>query len=551
MRCRFHLYLAWCGVVLSYSAAAAESPPTAEWARLWNSPANHDDMGELVTVDPAGLIYTAGSSYIPSDVGEDFFLLCHDVDGNLLWFRTWGGAGNDHASGLENAGPGEVVLCGYSWDDGQPSLAVVKFDDTGTVVWERLHELDGVFWGSPPVMTVDAQLNILVAAGEGGDYRVVKFSGDGILLWSQSYDTDNHDFDVPTGITTDGAGAVYVTGWTGSPSAFVTVKFSSSGSFLWDQSEPGDIGSVFSPSRVAITPDGDVVVSGSTESVCGTFQARTWKLTPDTGVVSWIQIFPPDPCWSVHVRDLAVDSAGNTVVIGFGAIESSDGHFQTLKYNPDGTLLWHQAFDGPGDSTDEPAALEIDGAGNVYVAGYSTFTPQNRDFAGVKYSPAGQELWSLHWSGPFGTNDSARDIALHPLGDLVVTGSAYDPAHQEEAVTIYFHQDNPASVSPKGRSGQGASLSAARVVPVPASLSAGTLPAIHFRLETSGPVRLRIHDVGGDLVRTLAIPFCAQGENRVVWDRENGQGRPVGPGVYFFTLESGATSTTGRISLTR
>jgi flagellar hook assembly protein FlgD len=62
--------------------------------------------------------------------------------------------------------------------------------------------------------------------------------------------------------------------------------------------------------------------------------------------------------------------------------------------------------------------------------------------------------------------------------------------------------------------------------------------------ERGGPVRLRIYDVEGRLLRTLIDGTRAQGTAEVWWDGRDDAGRAVAPGVYFVRLDlRGAVET--------
>ncbi|MDY0109369.1 MAG: S8 family serine peptidase [Candidatus Krumholzibacteria bacterium] len=70
---------------------------------------------------------------------------------------------------------------------------------------------------------------------------------------------------------------------------------------------------------------------------------------------------------------------------------------------------------------------------------------------------------------------------------------------------------------------------------------------IRFRQPASGPARLEIFDVAGRRVRTVAVPAAAAGERHVHWDGRNTGGAAVSSGVYFYRLEAGRETATGRL----
>jgi hypothetical protein len=60
--------------------------------------------------------------------------------------------------------------------------------------------------------------------------------------------------------------------------------------------------------------------------------------------------------------------------------------------------------------------------------------------------------------------------------------------------------------------------------------------AVRFELGRPAEVRLRIYDVRGAMVRTLAWGRFPEGSHRVVWDGRDDRRRDVGSGAYFLRL---------------
>jgi endonuclease I len=75
--------------------------------------------------------------------------------------------------------------------------------------------------------------------------------------------------------------------------------------------------------------------------------------------------------------------------------------------------------------------------------------------------------------------------------------------------------------------------------------------AIGFDLPRSGHVALRLYDVSGRLVRTLADRAMEAGRQQVEWDGRDEGGTGVGAGLYFCRLESGGAVATRRIARVR
>ena len=75
--------------------------------------------------------------------------------------------------------------------------------------------------------------------------------------------------------------------------------------------------------------------------------------------------------------------------------------------------------------------------------------------------------------------------------------------------------------------------------PAQPSPSAGSV-RIRFTMGQRGPVSLRVYDLSGRLVRTLASGRVEAGPHEVVWDARDDGGRAVPAGVYFYKMAAGS-----------
>ncbi len=74
---------------------------------------------------------------------------------------------------------------------------------------------------------------------------------------------------------------------------------------------------------------------------------------------------------------------------------------------------------------------------------------------------------------------------------------------------------------------------------------------IRYQLPTDEPVRLRIYDVRGRLVRTLVDEPRPVGRHEEVWNGRDDLGRAVASGTYFCRIEAGPHRATERMTLVR
>jgi hypothetical protein len=79
----------------------------------------------------------------------------------------------------------------------------------------------------------------------------------------------------------------------------------------------------------------------------------------------------------------------------------------------------------------------------------------------------------------------------------------------------------------------------------------GSSATISYRAGVGGPVRLRVYDIGGRLIRTLVDGEASRNSCDVVWDGRADGGHRVGAGVYFLKLEAGGEVRTQKIAVLR
>ncbi len=142
-----------------------------------------------------------------------------------------------------------------------------------------------------------------------------------------------------------------------------------------------------------------------------------------------------------YASALAVDSSGNVYVTGRDYGSGTGYDYATVKYDQSGNQIWVAHYNGPGNGTDGASALTVDSSGNVYVTGNSTGSGTNSDYATVKYSPDGNQLWVARYNGPGNSVDSASALAVDSSGNVYVTGRDYGSGTGFDYATIKYSPD--------------------------------------------------------------------------------------------------------------
>ncbi len=183
------------GNVLSYTTGRYDGDividPTLCWATYYGG--TSIDQGNSVATDANGNVYIAGSTSSATTIATtgayhvvlsgttDAFLAKLNSNGAMQWSTYYGGSDIDEAFGVATDAAGDIYITGYT-------------GSTSGIATAGAHQ---VTYG-------------------GGTYDVflAKFRASGSLLWSTYY--GGSDRDIATGVATDAAGNVFITGTTAS-----------------------------------------------------------------------------------------------------------------------------------------------------------------------------------------------------------------------------------------------------------------------------------------------------------------------------------------------
>lgn len=371
-----------------------ERPPEVLWTRTFGGAGN--DTGSAINLASGGGFIIAGNTYSSGGGGSDIYLVRTDANGNKQWEKTIGGWMDDEGFGVLQAKDGNFVVVGYtrSRGSGGSDIYLLKVDQNGDPLWQKTYGGPADDFGYALLEAPDGGYLLAgytYSSGNGGsDAYLIKTDSGGDLQWQKTYggSADDQVF----GINATADGGYVMAGWSRSFSDsqdFYEVKTDADGTLQWQKKSPRWDSAKESYSSWAYSvlqkPDGGYLVNGWQLNPDGNRSMRLLSLTPDGEILKNVTYFETNKSTSTTYQDGGY-SFGYTNVFARSMILAAEG----------GVLIT-----GPAINT----------------------TTGNRESYVFKSSFDRQ--WGWYKKFNISTNDSSRGIVQTPDGGYVVTGWTY------------------------------------------------------------------------------------------------------------------------------
>lgn len=230
------------------------------------------DCGYSVRETSDGGFIVAADTRSAGNGEQDAWLIRTDAGGNMLWNRTYGGAGIDIARSVRQMPDGGYAFAGMteSYGNGGFDVYLVRTDDKGAMQWMKT-------FGGPKddiarALEITADGGFIVAGlensyGNGGyDAFLIKTDAGGNVQWSKTYGGPLDDLGRSVSLTPDSG--YLLAGDAGSygngKQDYYIVRTDADGNVQWSKTY-GGAGDDVAESAI-VTRDGSVVVAGNTQS---------------------------------------------------------------------------------------------------------------------------------------------------------------------------------------------------------------------------------------------------------------------------------------------
>lgn len=421
-----------------------------EWASRYNGPGNSLDWSYAIAMDPLGNVIVTGYS-TGSGTGKDYRTIKYNTAGTILWEAVFNGPinGGDYSNALTIDDNGNIYITGrVDYGTTGSDIVTIKYNAAGVQQWMARYNGTGNGLDEGKTIHLTSDGSVLVGgktttATTSLDFVTIKYNPDGTEAWSRTYNGLGNNEDYVTSIDIDNAGNVYSTGnsiGAGSGQDIVLIKYNSSGTEQWLKRYNGTGNGGDAVVCVKVDGADNIIIGGYTDMGPGQgLNFLTLKYNA-SGNVIWERQYNGSSNSTDLATAMTVDASNNIYLTGLATQTYGmrvDSNYGTIKYDPSGNMQWFSYYDGPNNSVDVSRSIFVDINMNVYISGSSKGTSSD-DYATIKYSPSGSQLWVMSYNGPGNSNDYSSSIVSDNAGNAYVTGRSYGSGTDYDYATIKY-----------------------------------------------------------------------------------------------------------------
>jgi hypothetical protein len=293
----------------------------------------------------------AGDVYVAGDVGSgvDWRVLRLTSDGNKVWQYDLETAESELPGGLTLTADGQVVAAGYQTGRNGQDALVISLSESGKENWRYIDREIGE--QTLHAITSDKADNLYLAGDSNRSWWVASLTPTGELRWTYKGEDGS-----ARAIALAGNGDVVIAG--NSQRAWQVIRLKSDGTIVWKHENRAPRRSLVR--AVGLDASGNALVTGSWRDPKDIL--RVEKLDAD-GHSLWAYV---DEAGGAIGRGIALDAAGNTVVVG-----ETETDWVLLALDDKANLLWRLTHDGGGGAAnrDQAFAVALHPSGDLVVSG--------------------------------------------------------------------------------------------------------------------------------------------------------------------------------------
>jgi hypothetical protein len=348
----------------------------------------------MYMVQDSTYTYLTGKYQAGGDDFDWFTAKFNTATGNQVWMNLVNGTGNaaDIPCGIAVDSIGQVYVAG-TVDKGSAqgsSMAAVKYDSTGAVVWKNLAVTTTP--GATGNCMCLANNDLVFVGGMGGqnlNFAVVPIDTGGNPM--TAYTVGGTKLGVAASMTADANSNIAVAGY-----IYPSNTLATNAEFMYIKSN----------------------------------QTLGWTKNLSLAGLN------------AKGAGVQFDATGNVYVCSNEANATNTTQIDTIKFDTAGTLKWQSTFKGLNISSAivYPGGMVIDKYGDTYLSGASYFSSSYTKAAYlVKYNTAGTQMFVLY-HGIAGSDEVPTTMTINADSDIFVGGYARSPATSYVSLLLQWTQ---------------------------------------------------------------------------------------------------------------
>ncbi|HEX2788594.1 MAG TPA: T9SS type A sorting domain-containing protein [Ignavibacteria bacterium] len=538
-------------LTLLFIASSVYAQINRDWVQRYNGTANSYDIVCDIIPDDSGNVFVYGTSF-NTGTATDITVVKYNSSGGIVWNKKFNFGENsyDQTRAVYKDEMNNSYICGFTTEGGSDNkMITLKVDGTGNLNWSKIFTKVNYsnFVGSDIALYNDR----VYVTGNGrnasgyNEMFLWCYNSGGVFQWDKSAGSGQNNYEginlVVNGSSkiTVGCNITYSTNIT--TVGFLRYNLDGSSNGFLGYETPSKLIKLITDNYKNLIYLTSVVHPDSLGSV------NFMVIKCDSISISnhnWLKIFNGSGNHYDFPFDVCVDTQNNILVTGSSRHGDSLGteDIVTLKYSPNGDLLWNRIWNSDSNGIDQGMSITTDAFNNVYVGGAADIGGIKLAYKILKYSPAGNLLWQDIYHHAPNPEDFVYAVRINNRNDLFVTGISFNPGTDYDFATLKYSQ-NVSVENISNNIPDKFLLKQNYPNPFNPSTNIEFYVPSNVKRETSN-VKLIIYDMSGKELAVLVNEQLNAGAYKVSWDASN-----YSSGVYFYELKTNNFSETKKMLL--
>jgi hypothetical protein len=328
--------------------------------------------------DSAGALYPAGLTTSSGSGSSDAYIMRTTAQGASVWQKILGGSSGDSFSTVLVAPSGNIYAVGGTTSQGAGSsdVLITKYDNTGTIVWQRAYGTSTEQTLTSAVL--DSSESIYCTISAFNPLYTLKVNSSGVFQWFYTFGNpgSGSSYGFLNSTTVDSSGNFYAAGFwvppgTGGVGYGVFIKQATGGGVSFAKSISAAYPNSVNCGGIGLDTSGNIFTAGYQSVASGTNNLTIWKFN-SSGTNQWNRYV--NTTRNLNGGYCAVDSSGNVYAAGYMETSGGSGYYLTyiIKLDTSGNTLWQRSISTGSNKGTELNSMSVSATGELVVTGTST-----------------------------------------------------------------------------------------------------------------------------------------------------------------------------------